>query len=84
MCDKEDPELRSWATDMKYYDEVTWKKLEPALVELEERAELERFKKMGVYEYVSRNEAVHDPERKVVKVKWARVHKGCDDQPDVR
>lgn len=72
MCENEDIEVR-WAADMEYHDEVTWKKLDPALVELGQRrehAELERIKKMGVYEYVSSDEAVHDPEGKMVNVKW--------------
>lgn len=50
-------------------DEQDWKKLDPKLVEKGEREELERFKKMGVYDYVSRAEAENDQEGKAVKVK---------------
>lgn len=61
--------------DMRYFDEQMWGLFDPALVELRERAELERFKKMGVYTYAPREEAIHDPRGKVVKAKRVRVNK---------
>lgn len=39
---------------------------------------------MGVDEYESRDEAVHDLEGKVVKVKCVRMNKGSGDHPEVQ
>lgn len=47
MCEPWGTELQQGVTDMDYYDEQTWKKLDPKLVEKGEREELERLKKMG-------------------------------------
>lgn len=58
MCEGEGPEVRRWATDLEYDHESSWKKLEPALVGQGEHAELERYRKMELYEYVPREEAV--------------------------
>lgn len=76
MCMSKDIELRRSETDLQYYDENTWEELDPAKVVEGERAELRRFEEMGVYEYVSREAAVNDPEGKFVKVKWVRTNKG--------
>ena len=75
MCEQEDPELRRKAADYSYYDENSWEELDPKLVEKGEQEEYERFCKMGVYEYVSREEAEKDDMGKFVKVKWVRVKK---------
>lgn len=74
-CEKKGLEVILWVANMKYYDEVTWKNSDPALVQCRERAELERFKRMGVYGYVSHDDVAHSPEGKVLKAKWARVKK---------
>ena len=76
MCMPDDMDIRRGETDMKYYDENTWEELDPVKVVEGERAELSRFKEMGVYEYVSRETAMNDPEGQFVKVKWVRTNKG--------
>lgn len=53
-------------------------------MEIGEKADLERSKKMGVYEYVSRSEAMQDFTGKTVKAKLARVSKGSEKHPEVR
>ena len=39
---------------------------------------------MGVYSYVSRSEALNDPDGSFVKVKWVRTNKGTAAQPNIR
>lgn len=62
--------------DIEYYDEQIWKRLDPKLVELGEKAELDRFQKMGVYDYVPRDIARPDPTGAIVKAEWVRMNKG--------
>ena len=76
MCEKEDPELQRKIADYSYFDENTWEELDPKLVAKGEQEEYERFCKMGVYEYASREEAENDSMGKFVKVKWVRTKKG--------
>ena len=46
-----------------------------------EDEEVQRFKKMGVYDYVDRQTAHQDGEVIFVKVKWVRVSKGTKTNP---
>ena len=84
MCMPENEDLRRSVTDMKYFDENTWEELDPERVAEGERAELERFKKMGVYDYETRAVAMNDELGKFVKVKWVRTNKGTAMNPEVR
>lgn len=43
-----------------------------------------RFTKMGVCEYVCRETARRDPIGETARVKWGRVGKGSEDNPEVR
>jgi hypothetical protein len=84
MCEPEDVNYQRMETDLKYYDENTWEELDPVKVTAGERDELERFTKMGVYEYIGREQAMTDPEGKFVKVKWVRTNKGTAKDQEVR
>lgn len=84
MCETWSEEVRRGVVELEYYDGQTWKKLGPKLGELGERAELHRFKKMGVYECVSREAVRRDPIGRTARVKWARVNKGSEDSPEVQ
>jgi hypothetical protein len=84
MTEQEDPAVRQAVTDMQYFDENTWEELDPKLVEEGEKAELQRFRDMNVYEYVSRDQAINDEGGKFVKVKWVRVNKGTPRDPVVK
>ena len=84
MTEKEDPAVRQAVTDMQYFDENTWEQLDPKLVEEGEKVELQRFRDMKVYEYVSRDQAINDEGGKFVKVKWVRVNKGTPRDPMVK
>ena len=84
MCMPDDENLRRVDTDLKYYDENTWEELNPEKVTAGEKAELERFNKMEVYEYVERDVAMPDPDGKFVKVKWVRTNKGTALEQEVR
>ena len=84
MCMPENEDLRRSVTDMKYFDENTWEELDPERVAEGERAELERFKKMGVYDYETRAVAMNDELGKFVKVKWVRTNKCTAMDPEVR
>ena len=84
MCVPDDPTIKNTVDDMAYFDENTWEILDQQLVKEAEKAEIARFKKMGVYSYVSRSEALNDPDGSFVKVKWVRTNKGTAAQPNIR
>ena len=84
MCEVDPPEQRHWEADYAYFDEGTGERLDPKLVALGEKAEMDRFKKMNVYDYVNRDVALSDPDGKFVNVKWVRTNKGTFEKPDVR
>ena len=84
MCMPDNEDLRRSVTYMKYFDENTWEELDPERVAEGERAELERFKKMGVYDYETRPVATNDEFGKFVKVEWVRTNKGTAMDPEVR
>lgn len=60
-CERWNEEVCTGIVDLEYYDEQSPKKLDPFLVEQGEKAELGRFKRMGVYEYVPRDVMRTDP-----------------------
>ena len=84
MCIPDDPIIKNTVDDMAYFDENTWEILNQQLVKEAEKAEIARFKKMGVYSYVSRSEALNDPDGSFVKVKWVRTNKGTAAQANIR
>ena len=83
LCEPKDIQLQQQETAYEYWDEVTGQLLDPRLVAKAEMEELDRFKQMGVYTYVSREQALNDSEGVFVKTKWVRVNKGVTD-PRVR
>ena len=84
MCEPTNSELQQQMHDMAYFDENTWEQLDARLVEAAEKAELARFQQMGVYEYVTRSEALNDPEGIFVNVKWVRTNKGTYEDPNIK
>ena len=84
MCMPDNEDLRRSVTDMKSFDENTWEELDPERVAEGERTELERFKKMGVYDFETRAVAMNVELGKFVKVKWVRTNKGTAMDPEVR
>ena len=84
MCMPEEEELMRSRVDMEYFDENTWEALDAENVMEGERVELDRFGKMGVYDYASRAQALSDPEGKFVKVKWVRTNKDSSKEQVVR
>ena len=58
--------------------------LDQQLVKEAEKAEIARFKKMGLYSYLSRSKASNDFAGSFVKVKWVRTNKGTAAQPNIR
>ena len=84
MSEKDHPDIQQFVTDVEYFDENTWEPLDPGLVDVGEKDELDRFRKMGVYSYVDRDKALADEGGKFVKTKWVRVNKGTSSAPKVR
>ena len=84
MCIPDDPIIKNTVDGMAYFDENTWEILDQQLVKEAEKAEIARFKKMGVYSYLSRSEALNDPDGSFVKVKWVRTNKGTAAQSNIR
>ena len=82
MCEKE--QFGTIDYDQVYLDENSWGPLDPALVRQGEQEEMERFHKMGVYDYCSRQDALQYHEGKFIKVKWVRINKGTTSEPKVR
>lgn len=64
--------------DLSCYDKQTRERLDPIW------EELERFNKMGLYEYISRVEAQRAPVGKTMKVKWVINNDGTEECPEVR
>ena len=77
MCEGENQELLRVVADISYENEKTWEELDPKQVQKGEREEHERFCKMGVCDYASRDTAIHDINGKFVKVKWFEPGKGA-------
>lgn len=69
---------------MSYDEEGTWERLDPSLVELRERAGLERFTKMGVYEHAKRADAEKDPEGRRVEAKWVWTQNRAAERREAR
>ena len=84
MCDPEAPMTQVMDYNNSYYDENTGEILDPNLVKESEQEEMNRFKKMKVYTYVTRREAEQDPRGVLVKVKWVRINKGTRIRQKVR
>lgn len=63
LCEGWSDEIRQGVMDLGQYDEQTWKRLEPQLVEKGEREKVDRFKKLGGggYGYVLPEEREQDP-----------------------
>lgn len=51
VCVHWSEKVRWGVEDMGHYDEKTWKRVVPLLVEKLDREELERFKKLRMYVY---------------------------------
>ena len=87
MSDLCEPEPK-WNNQQKaaheYWDEVTGLPLDPQLVASGKKDELDRFRKMGVYSYVPREQAEQDMEGTFVRTKWVRIDKGTPASPKVR
>lgn len=45
---------------------------------------MRRFKQMYVYDRVSREEALSDPDMNLIGVRWVKVNNGTEDIPKVR
>ena len=84
MCIPDNPMIKNTVDDIACFDENTWETWDLQLVREAEKAEIARFKKMCVYYYVSRSEALNDPDGSFVKVKWVRRNKGTAAQPNIR
>lgn len=82
MCEKE--EFGDIDYDRVYFDENTWEALNPRLVGEAEKEEMSRLRKMQVYSYRPRWEALQDKGGKFVKVKWVRINKGSPEKPNIR
>ena len=76
LCEPKDIQLQQQETACDYWDEVTGQLLDPGLVAKAEMEKLERFKQMGVFKYVSREQALNDNEGVFVKTKWSGSTRG--------
>ena len=65
-------------------DDVSGEVLDEAGVRAARALEMEFFHKMGVYEYVTREEAVRSGTGKIIKGRWLDVNKGDSINPDYR
>ena len=84
MCEETSEDVQLSVTDMNFDDETTGELFNQRLVREAEDAELQRFKKMGVYDYVGRQTAHQDGEGIFVKVRWVRVNKGTKTNPHMK
>ena len=84
MCEETSDDVQGAVTDMNFYDETTGELFNQRLVREVEDEELQRFKKMGVCDYVDRQTAHQDGEGIFVKDRWVRVNKGTKTNPHMK
>ena len=72
---------RASSTSHRTYDEYTGAELDPAQVKAAKTEELDFFRKKGVWDVVSRDEA-HGS--RVVGTRWVSCNRGDENHPDVR
>ena len=77
MCDPDEICLQG-------FDGITGDQICPELIQQAREEELNGFREMEVYEYVSREEALSDPTGIVVGVRWVDHNKGTSVSPEVR
>ena len=65
-------------------DDVSGGALDEAGVRAARKLEMDYFLKMGVYEYVSREEATRSGKGKIIKGRWIDINKGDSKNPDYR
>ena len=58
--------------------------MKPDLVNKARELEMEFFVKMGVYDIVSRTEALRSGQGKIIKGRWIDTNKGDSARPDYR
>ena len=73
-----------WKEEDPEYDTLTGETLDAKLVQKGKEEELKRFKEMGVYRYVTEQEALNDRDSVRVDVRWVIVNKGMDKEPNIR
>ena len=84
MCEETSDDVQGAVTDMNFYDETTGELFNQRLVRDAEDEELQRFKKMGVCDYVDRQTAHQDGDCFFVKDRWVRVNKGTKTNPHMK
>ena len=77
MCDPDEICLQG-------FDDTTGDQICPELIQQAREEELNGFRQMEVYEYVSHEEVLSDPTRTVVGVRWVDHNKGTSVSPEVR
>ena len=77
-------DVRGCPASRHRYDETAGELFNQRLVREVENKELQRFKKMGVYDYVDRQTAHQDSERIFVTVRRVRVNKGTKTNPQMK
>ena len=77
MCDPDEICLQG------FYD-TSGDQISPELIQQAREEELNGFREMEVYEYVSREESLSDPTGTVVGVRWVYHNKGTSVSPEVR
>ena len=79
--------LNSIPTDeicLQGFDDITGDYINPELIQQARQEEMNGFRDMEVYEYVSGEEALSDPTGTVVGVRWADHNKATPLRPEVR
>lgn len=64
-------------------DEQTRKRLDPKLVDIAEKTEIIRFKKIGVYGYIPRSMSKNDSNGKTVRAMWVRTKTRSEENIDL-
>ena len=70
--------------EMIFFDERTWKTLDPRMIRAAREEEVSFMKGISLYEEVNEDEAWSVTGRAPITTKWVDVNKGTDTNPDVR
>ena len=84
MCGETSEDVQRAVTSMNFYDGTSGELFNQRLMRGAEDEELQRFKKMAVYDSMDRQTAHQDGEGIFVKVRWVRVKKGTKTSPHMK
>ena len=70
--------------DVQYWDDMTGFKLDPALVKIARKEEIDEYHKHQVYEKVPLTQCIQRTGKKPIGIRWVYINKGDEKYPEYR